>query len=74
MNMWFVSNLTLLFKTFFFKRIFLTQDKFIYWCNLEINIGSEKNKLRPIINLKTSKKFTNHYIIPLTTKKIQNEF
>ena len=30
-------------------------NNFIYWCNLGINIGSEQNKLRPVLILKTSK-------------------
>lgn len=27
-------------------------NNFIYWCNLGINIGSEQNKLRPVLILK----------------------
>ena len=29
-------------------------NNFIYWCNLGINIGSEQNKLRPVLVVKTS--------------------
>ena len=28
-------------------------NNFIYWCNLGINIGSEQNKLRPVLILKS---------------------
>ena len=30
-------------------------NNYIYWCNLGINIGSEQNKIRPIIVTKTKK-------------------
>lgn len=46
----------------------------IYWCNLEINIGSEQNKLRPVLILKTSKNSTICTIIPLTSKRLNDEF
>mgnify|MGYP004521229063 FL=1 len=28
-------------------------NNFIYWCNLGINIGSEQNKLRPVLILRS---------------------
>lgn len=35
--------------------IFPIYNNFVYWCNLGINIGSEQNKLRPILIVKSSK-------------------
>ena len=49
-------------------------NNFIYWCNLGINIGSEQNKLRPVIILKTSKNSPICTILPLTTKRLQDVF
>lgn len=49
-------------------------NNFIYWCNLGINIGSEQNKLRPVLILKTSKNSTICTIIPLTSKRLNDEF
>lgn len=47
-------------------------NNFIYWCNLGINIGSEQNKLRPVLVLKTSKNPPICTILPLTTKRLQD--
>ena len=47
---------------------------FIYWCNLGINIGSEQNKLRPVLILKTSKNSPICTILPLTTKRLEDDF
>ena len=33
--------------------IFPIYNNFIYWCNLGINIGSEQNKLRPVLILRS---------------------
>lgn len=49
-------------------------NNFIYWCNLGINIGSEQNKLRPVLVLKTSKNSTICTILPLTTKRLKDQF
>ena len=49
-------------------------NNFIYWCNLEINIGSEQNKLRPVLILKTSKNSPICTILPLTTKRLEDDF
>ena len=49
-------------------------NNFIYWCNLGINIGSEQNKLRPVLILKTSKNSPICTILPLTTKRLQDNF
>ena len=49
-------------------------NNFICWCNLGINIGSEQNKLRPVLILKTSKNSPIRTILPLTTKRLQDNF
>lgn len=47
-------------------------NNFIYWCELGINIGSEQNKLRPVIILRTSNKSPICSIIPLTSKRLND--
>ncbi len=49
-------------------------NNFIYWCNLGINVGSEQNKLRPVLILKTSKNSPICTILPLTTKRLNDKF
>ena len=49
-------------------------NNFIYWCNLGINIGSEQNKLRPVLIIKTSKNSPICTILPLTTKRLEDDF
>ncbi len=49
-------------------------NNFIYWCNLGINIGSEQNKIRPVLILRSSKKSNICTIIPLTSKRINDEY
>ncbi len=49
-------------------------NNFIYWCNLGINIGREQNKLRPVLILKTSKNSPICTILPLTTKRLEDDF
>lgn len=49
-------------------------NNFIYWCNLVINIGSEQNKLRPVLILRSSKNSPICTILPLTTKRLQDGF
>ena len=49
-------------------------NNFIYWCNLGINVGSEQNKLRPVLVLRTSKNSPICTILPLTTKRLNDQF
>ena len=49
-------------------------NNFIYQCNLGINIGSEQNKLRPVLILRTSKNSPICTILPLTTQRLQDGF
>ena len=39
-----------------------------------INIGSEQNKLRPVIIVRTSLKSTIAIVIPLTSKRLNDKF
>lgn len=45
---------------------------FIYWCNLGINIGSEQNKIRPVIIIKNSKSSGICTVLPLTSERIDD--
>ena len=47
-------------------------NNYIYWCNLGINIGSEQNKIRPIIVTKTKKESKVCTIIPLTSESMHD--
>lgn len=47
-------------------------NNYIYWCNLGINIGSEQNKIRPIIVTKTKKESKVCIIIPLTSERMND--
>lgn len=47
-------------------------NNYIYWCNLGINIGSEQNKIRPIIVTKTKKESKVCTIIPLTSERMND--
>jgi mRNA interferase MazF len=49
-------------------------NNFIYWCNLGINIGSEQNKIRPVIIVGSTIKSPIAIIIPLTSKRLKDEF
>ena len=49
-------------------------NNFIYWCNLGINIGSEQNKLRPVLILRSLKNSPICTILPLTSKRLQDNF
>ena len=51
---------------------FAITNNFIYWCNLGINIGSEQNKIRPILIAKTKKEYTICTILPLTSERIND--
>lgn len=49
-------------------------NNFIYWCNLGINIGSEQNKLRPVLVVKTSSASPVCTILPLTSKRLNDNY
>ncbi|MBR6613596.1 MAG: type II toxin-antitoxin system PemK/MazF family toxin [Clostridia bacterium] len=49
-------------------------NNFIYWCNLGINIGSEQNKLRPVIVLKSYSTSPICTILPLTSKRLNDNY
>ena len=47
-------------------------NNYIYWCNLGNNIGSEQNKIRPVLVVKTSKNSPICTILPLTTERLKD--
>ena len=51
---------------------FAITNNFIYWCNLGINIGSEQDKIRPVLIAKTKKESTICTILPLTSERIND--
>lgn len=56
------------------KPNFPIYNNFIYWCNLGINIGSEQNKLRPVLVIKTSASSSICTILPLTSKRLNDNY
>lgn len=47
-------------------------NNFIYWCNLGINIGSEQNKIRPAIIVRTQTNSPICTILPLTSVRLND--
>jgi mRNA-degrading endonuclease toxin of MazEF toxin-antitoxin module len=45
---------------------------FIYWCNMGTNIGSEQNKLRPVIIVRSQTNSTICSVLPLTSARIKD--
>lgn len=52
-----------------FAPTFPITSNYIYWCNLGINIGSEQNKIRPVIIVKTKYNSDICTILPLTSER-----
>lgn len=48
-------------------------NNFIYWCNLGINIGSEQNKIRPAIIVRTQTNSPICTILPLTSVRLNDK-
>ncbi len=48
-------------------------NNFIYWCNLGINVGSEQNKIRPAIIVRTQTNFPMCTILPLTSVRLNDK-
>lgn len=48
-------------------------NNFIYWCNLGINIGSEQNKIRPGIIIRTQTNSPICTILPLTSVRLNDK-
>lgn len=51
---------------------FLITNNYIYWCNLGINIGSEQNKVRPVLVTKTKANSPICTILPLTSERMND--
>ncbi len=47
-------------------------SNYIYWCNLGINIGSEQNKIRPVLVVKTKINSSICTILPLTSERMND--
>ena len=69
---WTMEKVILRYKTK--SERFPIYNNFIYWCNLGVNIGSEQNKLRPAIIVRTSKKSPICTIVPLTSQRLKDTF
>lgn len=52
--------------------LFAITNNYIYWCNLGINIGSEQNKIRPVLIAKTKRESSVCTILPLTSERIND--
>lgn len=48
-------------------------NNFIYWCNLGINVGSEQNKIRPAIIIRTQTNSPICTILPLTSVRLNDK-
>lgn len=48
-------------------------NNFIYWCDLGINIGSEQNKIRPAIIIRTQTNSPICTILPLTSVRLNDK-
>lgn len=61
-------------KMKFQKKIppFPITNNFIYWCNLGVNIGSEQNKIRPAIIVRTQTNSPICTILPLTSVRLND--
>lgn len=51
---------------------FSITNNYIYWCNLGINIGSEQNKIRPVLVIKTKSNSPICTILPLTSERMND--
>lgn len=47
-------------------------SNYIYWCNLGINIGSEQNKIRPVVIAKTKSNAPICTVLPLTSERMND--
>lgn len=61
-------------KIKFTKKIpnFAITSNYIYWCNLGVNIGSEQNKIRPVLIAKTKKESSICTVLPLTSERMND--
>ena len=51
---------------------FAITSNYIYWCNLGINVGSEQNKIRPVLVIKTKINSTICTVLPLTSERMND--
>lgn len=62
-------------KIKFQKKIpkFPITNNFIYWCNLGTNIGSEQNKIRPAVIIRTQTNSPMCTVLPLTSVRLNDK-
>lgn len=51
---------------------FKITSNYIYWCNLGINLGSEQNKTRPVLIVKTKINSPICTVLPLTSERLND--
>lgn len=51
---------------------FAITSNYIYWCDLGINIGSEQNKIRPVLIVKTKQNSSVCTVLPLTSERMND--
>ena len=61
-------------KIKFYNKIpqFPITNNYIYWCDLGINIGSEQNKIRPVLIAKTNRNSPICTAFPLTSERMND--
>lgn len=48
-------------------------NNFIYWCDFGVNIGSEQNKRRPALIIRTENSSTVCTVVPLTSERMDDK-
>lgn len=51
---------------------FAITSNYIYWCHLGVNIGSEQNKIRPVLIVKTKQNSSVCTVLPLTSERMND--
>lgn len=46
----------------------------IYWAHMGLNIGSEEDKHRPVVIVKSERKSPICYVVPLTTQRLEDGY
>jgi mRNA-degrading endonuclease toxin of MazEF toxin-antitoxin module len=46
----------------------------IYWAHMGVNIGSEEDKHRPVVVVRSEKNSPICYVVPLTTQRLNDEY
>ncbi|HDR4579031.1 TPA: type II toxin-antitoxin system PemK/MazF family toxin [Bacillus cereus] len=46
----------------------------VYWAHMGLNIGSEEDKHRPVVIVRSERKSTICHVVPLTTQRLEDEY